>query len=195
MELLVVVLLLVFALPVPICLWGRRFLPRWLALGVKLLAIAYGGLLSLAGVGLLALWLASGPGDCLQRVFSDSTQAASPDGRYRAVISSGVCVTGLGAMNSYDGVDVEVETVATGHRVAVLNAQGGVGAAPRVDWLDGRRLKVTVHRPLPVLASQRTVGDVTIEFQVPRAVLASPDPKPSWFGHFTEWAGEHAVYE
>ena len=195
MEFLVVVLLLVLALPVPICLWGRRFLPHWLALGVKLLAIAYGGLLSLAGVGLLALWLASGPGDCLQRVFSVSAQAASPDGRYRAVISSGVCVTGLGAMNSYDGVDVEVETVSTGDRVTVLRAQGGAGVAPRVDWLDGRRLRVTVRRPLPVLTSQSTAGDVTVEFQVPHAALASPDPRPAWFGRFTEWAGEHAVHE
>lgn len=187
----------VFAVPIVFLRIGRSLLPLWLKSTVTFLikswivVLSFGAVL---GIALIFGWLPP-DGDCLQSYYDDKKIVTSPDGKRQAIVSSGVCVTGLLAPDSYSSVNVEIAKPGGGQRKLIFQTYNLAFRDLGLEWENDALLEVRLGAAMPVSISSDKVDGVAIEYHVSSSSLEPPNHPPNWFGNFRKWADKRAVID
>ncbi|UKJ74835.1 hypothetical protein [Azospirillum brasilense] len=179
--------------------YKSRF-PRWLQVIAKVLLAPYLLIVSTVGaIGTLpalpALVDVLRDDGCLQRYFDDELVVTSPTGLRKAVVNTGVCVSGPLAINSDDGTDIEITTPGTGKRVTVFKGYARSDKSVDLEWKEDGRLLVRLHKVIPVGKSLHNVDGVIIEYRVSQKAMGSLPTSSESAAQFRAWATGNAVID
>lgn len=193
----VAAILFILSAPAMIIYSYKKRLPRWLRVITNVLLAPYLLIVSTIGaIGTLpALVDVLRDDDCLQRYFDDELVVTSPTGLRKAVVSTGVCVSGPLAINSDDGTDIEITTPGTGKRVTVFKGYARSDKSVDLEWKEDGRLLVRLHKVILVGKSLHNVDGVIIEYRVSQKAMGSLPTSSESAAQFRAWATGNAVID
>lgn len=185
--------LLILSVPALIVFGLRRILPRSLRPVATFLLAVFA--LPVVAVGLWGLSAIFGVGDgdeCLERHYQEERVAVSPTRSRTARVSSGVCVTGFLAPDSYDGVDIEISRAGSGDSKLVFKGYSLAEGAIDVEWSGDGVLRIRLRKAIPVGKSLHEVDGVRVEYHVSPDVLNALPADPKRAEKFRSWVADNA---